>query len=617
MSKFSSFLVFFVLVLGVTDAQENDSNHTTIICGSDNHKHYSYDEKYEATYRKAVVNYFEKGIGVNKSNAVFTIPTVVHIIHDGSPLGTDVNPTDGEIISQIQRASDRFRHQQPGADTYTNPNYGVDTEIDLCLANIDPSGNYSSGILRYYDPINTNDPSYDYMNNLAWDKSLYNNIFIAKDIGGACGYANGQFTVYLASCFNPGLTCHELGHHFSLAHTFSGSCSNNDCLSDGDKVCDTPPKPNSGTVQGATCEAPANSCTTDDDLSNNNPYRPIANGGLGDQPDMYANYMDYTGGCWDAFTLGQKVRMQFNLTNSRAALYGNVTACNGPSMAANDAGVTDIMIIQMDACDKSIEVSAAVNNYGTEVLQSVIVEIVIDGEIRSSQTVSNLNIVSGGPDSLVALTTVILTKGYIGGDYCSTLSACADFNPASANGPGNPTVVSIVGAFPELQSGITSVEICVEVEGDVASTSEVFDVSIEGITSLGVTNNTSRDCQGVSPKKCFMIAVGDYNNMKADGMINISLDPLTGQINPNLCSVHQACGYVSIPLKDACDGINFDPLEAPYDESYSASGYIKALSPVANSTNLSLQAADSVVFKSPFEVSAAGVLEVLMEDCEE
>jgi len=213
MSKFSSFLVFFVLVLGVTDAQENDSNHTTIICGSDNHKHYSYDEKYEATYRKAVVNYFEKGIGVNKSNAVFTIPTVVHIIHDGSPLGTDVNPTDGEIISQIQRASDRFRHQQPGAETYTNPNYGVDTEIDLCLANVDPSGNYSSGILRYYDPINTNDPSYDYMNNLAWDKSLYNNIFIAKDIGGACGYANGQFTVYLASCFNPGLTCHELGHH--------------------------------------------------------------------------------------------------------------------------------------------------------------------------------------------------------------------------------------------------------------------------------------------------------------------------------------------------------------------------------------------------------------------
>jgi len=149
--------------------------------------------------------------------------------------------------------------------------------------------------------------------------------------------------------------------------------------------------------------------------------------------------------------------MQFNLTNSRAALYGNVTACNGPSMAANDAGVTDIMIIQMDACDKSIEVSAAVNNYGTEILQSVIVEIVIDGEIRSSQTVSNLNIVSGGPDSLVALTTIILTKedelmeirtrqpngvvddnihndgnynsiSYIGGDYCSILSACADFN---------------------------------------------------------------------------------------------------------------------------------------------------------------------------------------------
>ncbi|MBL0138212.1 MAG: hypothetical protein IPP86_06730 [Bacteroidetes bacterium] len=101
---------------------------------------------------------------------------------------------------------------------------------------------------------------------------------------------------------------HEAGHYFGLYHTFEGACTNNDCLADGDHVCDTPPDNSTATVP---CNSTTNTCTTDaDDVSLNNPFRPVAQGGLGDQPDMIINHMDYgLIGCHTQFTSGQKDRM--------------------------------------------------------------------------------------------------------------------------------------------------------------------------------------------------------------------------------------------------------------------------------------------------------------------
>ena len=102
---------------------------------------------------------------------------------------------------------------------------------------------------------------------------------------------------------------HEVGHALGLAHTWKGGCQNNDCLADGDKVCDTPP--DNRTLEG--CEYSSNSCSSDsDDPSTHNPYRSQALGGLGDQPDDYTNYMDYNRfRCMTHFTQGQADRMHF------------------------------------------------------------------------------------------------------------------------------------------------------------------------------------------------------------------------------------------------------------------------------------------------------------------
>jgi hypothetical protein len=83
------------------------------------------------------------------------------------------------------------------------------------------------------------------------------NVYVVQDPSGACGYAyypgggpgNGRGGIALAkSCSNPGNStlAHEVGHYFSLPHTFDQWDSNTEfvngsnCSNAGDYFCDTP-----------------------------------------------------------------------------------------------------------------------------------------------------------------------------------------------------------------------------------------------------------------------------------------------------------------------------------------------------------------------------------------
>ncbi|CAN5259570.1 hypothetical protein BH09BAC5_BH09BAC5_27950 [soil metagenome] len=125
---------------------------------------------------------------------------------------------------------------------------------------------------------------------------------------------------------NSKIHIHEAGHYLGLYHTFEGGCVNNNCQTDGDRVCDTPPDNSTAAVY---CSVAPNSCNTDDnDLSLNNPFRPIAQGGMGDQPDMIQNYMDYGyQNCQIYLTTGQKNRMVAALTTTRSSLLSSI-GCN-------------------------------------------------------------------------------------------------------------------------------------------------------------------------------------------------------------------------------------------------------------------------------------------------
>jgi hypothetical protein len=285
-----------------------------------------------------------------KTAALYTIPVVIHIIHDN---GTE-NISDAQVQQGMKDLNDAFRYEAP-----YNGAKGVDIEIEFCLAKQDPFGNATTGINRVVSTLTNHNSTGDLaLKNLSrWDPTQYLNIWLVREICmpsygcGVAGYAYyasahgtsfdgivNEARWFGSSQNNSKIHIHEVGHYLNLAHTFDAGCPNTNCLLNGDRVCDTPPDDSKA---GVACSSSANSCTTDeDDVSINNPFRPIALGGLGDQPDMHENYMDYSfQSCQNALTQGQKDRMTDALLNLRMSLLAS-NGCQIPCPVAIDADFT-------------------------------------------------------------------------------------------------------------------------------------------------------------------------------------------------------------------------------------------------------------------------------------
>lgn len=282
---------------------------------------------------------------INNANAhpsvqsTLVVPVVVHIIHNNGP----ENISNAQVLQGIQDMNDAFANTGP----YANAN-GVNTGIQFCLALQDENGNPSTGINRVVSALTNETAETDdaaLKNLIRWDPTKYLNIWLVKEItslamgSGVAGYAYlpsshgnpedgivNEARWFGSDIHSSKVHIHEAGHYLGLYHTFQGGCTNNNCQLDGDMVCDTPPDNSSAATP---CTSAPNSCSTDDDdLSANNPFRPIAQGGLGDQPDMIENYLDYGFQyCQMYFTTGQGTRMTAALSTTRASLLNSI-ACN-------------------------------------------------------------------------------------------------------------------------------------------------------------------------------------------------------------------------------------------------------------------------------------------------
>jgi len=267
--------------------------------------------------------------GGAKDRVVVTIPVVVHVVWNT----TAENLSDAKIQSQIDVLNADFRRLNADASNTPAAFQGVaaDCEINFCLAQRDPSGNATTGIVR----VQTSVTAFSSNDNMkftssggsnAWPAGSYLNLWVCDLSGGLLGYA--QFpggpastdgvvcdyayfgTIGATAPFNLGRTAtHEVGHWLNCYHIWGDdgtSCSGTDNVSD---------TPNQADENYGCPTFPTVSCT---------------NGPNGDQ---FMNYMDYTDdGCMNMFSAGQKSRMQalFGGGGSRVSLLSSL-GCTPPT----------------------------------------------------------------------------------------------------------------------------------------------------------------------------------------------------------------------------------------------------------------------------------------------
>jgi hypothetical protein len=264
------------------------------------------------------------------------IPLVIHIVHRTF----DQNISDLQILDQLDILNRAF--SMNNSNLFTVPpqfrHLISDVGIEFCLAQEDPLGNPTNGIIRKQTSIeNIGTTKINgtelvihfsaYGGSDSWDPEKYLNIWVTEmdnNIAGSATFpgmapypeADGIIINYkyfgsIGSAsqsfpYNEGKTLvHEVGHFFNLFHPWgpsSGGCDLDDF------VDDTPLQ-----------EGPYFDCHPENSFS------------CGSE-DLVVNFMDYTEDqCLAMFTHGQKERMIASIQLFRPGLINNLSVCKSSS----------------------------------------------------------------------------------------------------------------------------------------------------------------------------------------------------------------------------------------------------------------------------------------------
>ena len=314
-----------------------------------------------------------------KTNAVITIPVVIHVIHSGDILGVDENIFDEQVVSQIRVLNDDFRRKSGTPGFNTNP-VGADVEIEFSLAKRDPSGVLSNGINRVnlgQESWSTTDINDIVKPQTQWDPEKYLNIWVVnlsrtdllgyaqfpsdsglsgintsggpastdgvvigyKYFGSSEYYTNGTYTTN----YDKGrTTSHEVGHWLGLRHIWGdGGC-------DVDDFCED--TPNAG-QENEGCPIGADSCPTSPGM------------------DMVENYMDYTyDACMNIFTADQKTRMITVMNNSIRRVSLQTSDALTPGVIFDNDASTMIVNLNINSCSNTFSPIIKIVNKGNTTL---------------------------------------------------------------------------------------------------------------------------------------------------------------------------------------------------------------------------------------------------------
>lgn len=392
-----------------------------------------------------------KSFGCSSSSSVLKIPIVFHLVYS-SVTGGNANFSDAYITTLLSEINARFRHASNM--TFANSFSGINTEIQFEFAKRDPSGNTTTGITRHAIGLYSTVTGAAIRDTLSrryhWSTNLYTNIYIVDVLADASGIATMPYSVgsyydwvFLdAGITWSGLAAHELGHYLGLYHTFEitnlDRCYNYNCETDGDQICDTPVKSISG-FGGGNCNNPRNTCTTDSlDTDIRNPYRPRTLGGTGMAKDMLENYMDYTGGCWAAFTKGQSRRMRTTLLSVRKELLNSVGKI---PVNSTETELTEVLQpYDVFQCSKNATIRIKMKNIGIQPVSTFQVSVIVNGTTNYTETCqvisisgNNYMLTIGGIALQEGVNTLYITSSATGETFLSNNSDCFEVNYNSLN----------------------------------------------------------------------------------------------------------------------------------------------------------------------------------------
>ncbi|MFM2316029.1 MAG: hypothetical protein RLZZ155_361, partial [Bacteroidota bacterium] len=286
-----------------------------------------------------------------EDRAIVTIPVVVHVVYNT----TTENISDAQILTQIDVLNKDFAKMNADAANTPSIFTASNTDIQFCLATVDPTGAATTGITRT-STATTAFSTNDAMKNnatggkTAWDASKYLNLWVCDISGGILGYAqfpggsaatDGVVIDYQyfgtigtsTAPYNLGRTAtHEVGHWLNLRHIWG------DATCGTDQVADTP---------------------THNTANYGCPTYPHLSTCTGTPVEMTMNYMDYTDdACMYMFSAGQTARMQalFATGGARTGLLSSngcgtpvPVLCGVPASLASSAITTTGAVVSWGA----------------------------------------------------------------------------------------------------------------------------------------------------------------------------------------------------------------------------------------------------------------------------